>query len=136
MLDSSFKIQCRSFHWVIYLALAVVFSQGVHLHMHDDTHSHGFATQDHQHTYEAHFPHDGAHDHHHGEAHAEIDVTPEGLLKKLGANPMMATLLFAAILLSLPHLSTGVTWRRDDDAPAIRQTDSLRPPLRAPPSQR
>ena len=136
MSVSGFRAQCKQLRWMICLAFAVIFAQGVHLHIHDDNHSHHVATPEHSHPHKPHFAHNAAHSEHHGEAHAELDIIPDGLLKKVSFDPMLATLLLAAILLFLPCLSARVIRRRYDNAPPIRWLTALIPPPRAPPSLR
>lgn len=120
----------QKFFWVAYLALALVFVQGVRLHVH--TYSHDPVTSDHVHQQQAHADHDALEKGHPDQV-GQIDLSQQGFLKKLTLGSLFVA-LFAAVLLLLPRrLCSRVSWRLNYQIPIISRPFSLRPPLRAPP---
>lgn len=116
--------------WVAYLALALVFVQGVRLHMH--TYSHDPTTSDHAHQQQAHFDQDASEKGHPDEV-AQIDLSQQGFVKKLTLGSLIIA-LFATVILLLPRrLRSRIAWPLNSRIPLVSRPFSLRPPLRAPP---
>lgn len=116
--------------WVAYLALALVFVQGVRLHVH--TYNHDPLTSDHTHQQQAHVDH-GSLEQGHPDEVGQIDLSQQGFLKKLTLGSLVIA-LFAAVILLLPRrLGSRISWRPYRHAPLLSWPFSLRPPLRAPP---
>ncbi|MBZ0070125.1 MAG: hypothetical protein K8I04_00120 [Gammaproteobacteria bacterium] len=116
--------------WVAYLAIALVFVQGVRLHVH--TYNHDSATSDHTHQEQAHFDTVGTGQHHPDEV-AQIDLSQDGFLKKLPLSSLVIALFAAVIMLLSRRPASQVSWRPDRRILPLSWPFSLRPPLRAPP---
>lgn len=116
--------------WVAYLAVALVFVQGVRLHMH--TYNHDPVTSDHAHQQQAHVDQFALEKGHPDEA-GQIDLSLKGFLKQLSIGSLVIA-LFAAVILLLPRrLCSRITWPFNGRIPLVSRPFSLRPPLRAPP---
>lgn len=116
--------------WVAYLAIALVFIQGVRLHVH--TYNHDPATSDHAHQQQAHVDYDASKQGHPDEVD-QIDLSQQGFLKKLPLGSLVIALFVAVILLLPRRLGSRISWRPYRHAPLLFRPFSLRPPLRAPP---
>lgn len=120
----------RKILWVAYLALALVFVQGLRLHVH--TYSHDPVTSDHAHQEQAHFDADAPAQDHPDEV-AQIDLSQQGFVKKLTLGSLVIA-LFAAVIMLLPRrLYSRNSWPFNRRIPLVSRPFSLRPPLRAPP---
>ena len=129
--------------WGILLSLLVM-GQGVTLHVHDLDHSHSHHQQvideaehhDHHHINNLHFAIDGSHADHHDESVTEIDITPNGIVK-LVISQMLIAFALIFFLLILP-IRSNILGRLHvgNEASFVRSLCYLlSPPLRAPPQQ-
>ena len=118
--------------WLFYLAVALVFIQGARLHVH--VYNHDSATSGHVHQEQAHFSYDNydASETGHPDKAVVIDLSQQGLLKKLSFGSLVIALFVAVIVILSPRLLTRVPWRHDRRVPPVSWL-FLRPPLRAPP---
>ena len=129
--------QRYKFVWTIFLALALTGVQAVNVHLDIYDHHHHAEEQ----TVAAHAKHGSAHicstgctsNHHDNETVAELDITPEVLVKKLSFDPQLAV-VFIAILIFFTtfKICRQLVLRREID-PLPRWRSALCPPLRAPP---
>ncbi|KAF0190892.1 MAG: hypothetical protein FD165_2353 [Gammaproteobacteria bacterium] len=122
---------------VVYLAVALVFVQGVQLHLHTYSHGHDSGHEPgvmgHAHHNKAHSAHDLAGPGHADEAMSGIDITPAGLLKNLLSGSLVMALLAAAIRLLAPSVLATTLRRRTWNIHPVTGWHSYLPPLRAPP---
>ena len=116
--------------WVAYLAIALVFIQGARLHMH--TYDHESTTSEHAHQEHGHVDY-GVSAKKHPDQVGQIDLSQQGVLKKLPPGSMVIALFSAVILLLPRRLCSRISWRLYRHAPFLSSAFSLRPPLRAPP---
>lgn len=116
--------------WVAYLAVALVFIQGMRLHLH--VYDHDPATPEHAHLEQAHFAYDATETGHSDEI-AKIDLSHQGALKTLSLGALAIALFAVLLLLLSPGLCSQLAWRRYRLLPRNLSPDGLRPPLRAPP---
>lgn len=118
----------RTLFWVAYLALALVFVQGVRLHVH--TYSHD-AVAPHEHQDQIHSGYSDSDVH--ADETAQIDVSAQSISKK----PTFGSLIIALIMVTMMLLSPGLTQRRVwRSYPYVLFTPwrgCQPPPLRAPP---
>jgi hypothetical protein len=129
------------FLWALLLSIALLCAQGVKLHVHsidhdhDRQHSHiaAEAVAEHSHLSEAHLSSDVSHGDHHDEVVSELDVSPDGLLKKASSNVVVLALLAAVFTLLLPGLYQQIFHRRRDKDAILPWRYLLSPPPRAPP---
>jgi hypothetical protein len=116
---------------VAYLATALVFIQSARLHIH--TYDHDPATLDHLHHEQAHFDFsDAANEAGIADDGAQIDLSQQGLLKKLIVASLLVALFAVAIFLPLAPQSQFARRLLGRIQP-LPWPFSLRPPLRAPP---
>jgi len=121
-------LQSKAIGWLLIAALFVLVVQPMHMHLehNDDTSAHG-----HEHVIDLHFSADNVVSDDHKDA--VFPVTPEGMLKKSGDNPLLAVIL---ICLSFLLLSVAYTSRQRLSIFHILPRSSwysIAPPLRAPP---
>ncbi len=126
--------------WSLLLCLALLFAQGVKLHVHsldhghDNHHSHAInEAGDHGHLSKAHFTHDTSHNDHHDGVVSEVDISPDGLLKNV-QNNFFAIALFALFFTLMTFVSSRqlVQYCRESKL-ILHSYYVLSPPLRAPP---
>lgn len=130
MYRSHAPLSMRKALWVFYLAVALVFVQGARWHMH--VYDHDPANSDHAHQEQAHFNYEDS-ETGHPDAVAEIDLSPQGLVKSLSFGSLVIAFFVAAIVVLLSRLLTPVPWRPNRRGPLASWLFRLRPPLRAPP---
>lgn len=127
------KLQSDTFKkilWVAYLAIALVFVQGVRLHVH--TYNHDPVTSDHAHQQQAHVDQFALEKGHPDEV-GQIDLSQKGFLKQLPLGSLVIA-LFAMVIMLLPRrLCSRILWPFNSRIPLVSRPFSLRPPLRAPP---
>ena len=112
-----------------YLAIAVLFCQGMHMHVH--LYDHAPATIDQAHQNYVHLASEA--DEIHADKVANIDLVKPGVVKQISFDsPLVALITTVIILLALPFY-TRVSWRRDHRVPFLPWRGSQPPPLRAPP---
>ena len=116
--------------WVGYLAIALVFFQGLRLHVH--AYNHDPATSDHTHKMQAHLGYEVS-DTGYPDELTEIDLSQNGVLKNLFSGTLIIALFMAAIMFLSRRRSTQISWRPGRLVAFIARPFSLRPPLRAPP---
>ncbi len=128
--------------WSLLLILSLLCAQGVTLHIHNLGHEHTELhsltpdineTNDHPYLSRAHFSHDASHEAYHDEVISEIDISPDGLLKKM-ANNLIVIALFI-FLFTLARLVSSAHFVRPfrKKKLIIQEHYVLSPPLRAPP---
>ena len=116
--------------WVIYLTIAIVFVQGVRLHVH--VYDHEPLLSNHGHQEQAHFHHEASAVEHPGEV-AEIDLSSQGFLKTFSPGSLVLA-LFALVVFIFPYrLLPRLPWPPDPRDSRKTLLYGLRPPLRAPP---
>ncbi len=127
--------------WTVLLSLSILCAQGVKLHVHDFDHDHGGHHHDqldaeyseHAHSSEIHFAHDKSHTDHHGGVIPEMDLSPDGLLKKVSNSVLVLALLAALSFLLLPGVvCQSSRGPREQKSPLTKRYIHC-PPLRAPP---
>lgn len=125
--------------WVLILCLAVFFAQGIKLHLHNFDHQHNVPSQHedvfesgHSHVDDIHLANDLSHMDHHGGAVSEVDISADGLLKKVSSNIslLFVLLLFCLLLPGFARKTQSSYFYRSVTLP-WRYLCS--PPLRAPP---
>lgn len=117
--------------WVAVLTVALLLMQGTRLHIH--AHAHGPAILDHAHQHQVHFAHETLEDPTHPDQLSQVDLSVQGVCKKLFNGSLLAAVLFAVItLLALDGGGNGPrpAGRR---VPFTPRLSGLVPPLRAPP---
>jgi hypothetical protein len=130
MCRSHDPLLARKILWVFYLVAALVFVQGVRLHVH--VYDHDSDMLEHVHQEQVHLNYDASETEHHGEV-VTIDLSQQGFLKKLSFGSLVIALFVAVIVILSLHLLTQAPGRIDRHRPPASRTFSLRPPLRAPP---
>lgn len=116
--------------WIVYLAVALVFIQGVRLHIH--TYDHDSSMPGHVHQENVHSDYFTLEEQHSDEV-AQIDWSQQARPGKLPPGSLVIA-LFVAVVMFLPlRLCTRIPWRRHRGGPLVAWPVSLRPPLRAPP---
>ncbi|WP_455210557.1 hypothetical protein [Kaarinaea lacus] len=123
------------------MSLSILCSQGVKLHVHGFDHGHDShhhdqldaSDSDHLHHNEIHFANDKTHVDHHSGIIQELDISQDGLLKKV--SNVVLTLAFVAALffILLPGLVRRTYQRRRDPKLTLPIRYLHSPPLRAPP---
>lgn len=116
--------------WVFYLAVALVFVQGVQLHVH--VYDHDTVASDHGHQEQAYFHYEASATGHPDEV-AEIDLSQRGLLKSPSFGSLVIALFAVAIVVPSTRRLVRVPGRPDRQGPLASWLFKLRPPLRAPP---
>lgn len=114
---------------VVYLAIAVLFAQGVQMHVH--VYDHASTITDHAHQGYVHMASetDGTH----ADEVTDIDLSNPGVVKKISLDALSIALITAAIVLLVLPIYTRISWRRDHRVPFLPWRGSQPPPLRAPP---
>ena len=122
------KLRSRAIGWLLIAALIVLTVQPMHVHL---EHADDASAQNHEHVIDLHFSADNVTSADHNDA--VFPVTPEGMLKKFGDNPLLAVLFLCLsfLLLGIPftsrqrlitlHILPRPGWY------------CITPPLRAPP---
>ncbi len=117
--------------WIACVIVAVMFTQGVQLHVHvyDTT------ALDHDQLGQMHSSYDtSGTEHPHPGKLTEIDLSYTGFVKTSSLGTMIAVFLVTFLVLITPLLlCTRVEWRRSISVPLDPLRDSPPPPLRAPP---
>lgn len=116
--------------WVMYLVLAVVFVQGVRLHLHAYVHEPVKANHIHQdqvHTDYSTF------DEQHADEMVEIDLTSQSILKKFVLGSLIIALLAVIVVLLTRVANRCGVWRPDHRTLFTPWRGCQPPPLRAPP---
>lgn len=116
--------------WAAYLVIALAFVQVARLHLH--VYDHAPVTADDRHHEQVH-PDIGV-DKQHPDEIAPIDLSHQGVLKKLSFGSPVVALLAAAIVLLISRLCARVAWRRETGAPLNSWYGYRFPPLRGPPA--
>lgn len=116
--------------WVFYLAVALVFVQGVQLHVH--VYDHDPVMSDHGHQEQAYFHYDASGTEHPDEV-AEIDLSQRGILKSPSFGSLVIALFLVVIVIISTRLIVRVPSRPERHGPLASWLFRLRPPLRAPP---
>lgn len=116
--------------WVFCLAVALVFVQGVRLHVH--VYGHDLVMSDHGHQEQAHFHHEALGTKHPGEV-VEVDLSQQVLLKSLSLGSLVVALFAAVIVILSSRLLSRVPWPPERHGSLAAWLFRLRPPLRAPP---
>lgn len=123
------SISLRTIIWVAYLALALVFVQGVRLHVHLYAHD---AAAGHEHQDQVHSGYSDSDEH--PDETAQIDLSTQTIAKKLSFESLIIALVGVAIVLvAVVSSSFGVlpsTFR----TPFLPWRGCQPPPLRAPPA--
>ena len=128
--------QKYKFIWLFCLALALIGIQSVNVHLDVYDHQHSFA----EHQTATHTEHelthvciaacDNSHDH---ESFTELDITPDGVVKKLSLGSLLLALLISTIVIIFAQRSCDrIAWHSDIE-PLPRWQSALYPPLRGPP---
>ncbi len=130
MSQSFDPVLIRKAFRVFYLAFALVFVQGVPLHMH--TYDHDPASSDHTHQGQLHFNHDTLETGHPDEV-AEIGLSQQGLLKSFSLGSLIIVVFVTVIVFFSSRLLSQVPWPPDLSGLLAALLFELRPPLRAPP---
>lgn len=127
--------------WVAWISLALLLAQSASLHIHTASHdhlpeqhdhSHGLS-HSHHHASDIHLSIDPAHGDHHSELIPEVEITPDGLVKKF-SNPLLMLALFAAVLvLLLPGVCREIFNAHLRRRLILPWRYIVSPPLRAPP---
>jgi len=131
--------------WTLVLSLAILCAQGVKLHVHNFDHEHGsshhnqidvgtdIATTDHLHGSEVHLADDISHLDHHGEIVQELDISPDGLLKKISSSVLTLALLALFFTLFITGLIREPYQHHRQFKLRLSRPYYYSPPLRAPP---
>lgn len=129
--------------WVLLLSVALACVQSVKLHVHTIDHENhqqqnSISTQvdsaaQHSHLSDAHLATNTSHGDHHDEFISELDVSPDGFLKKLSSNIFILALIATIVMLLLQAIGSQLCRRRDNNHATVTSRYLLSPPLRAPP---
>lgn len=129
--------------WGLLLFLSLLCVQGVALHIHSldyghgDHHNYSHAIEEesgHAHLSKAHFTHDTSHNDNHDGTVSEIDVSPDGLLKKSSKNISSMALIAFFFILVMFVSSLQLIHRCSESRRSPQRFYFLNPPLRTPPS--
>ncbi len=122
------------------LSLALLCAQEVRLHVHSLDHNHGdhlsHSIDDaggHAHLSKAHFAQDMSHSDHHDGAVADVDISPDGLLKNFNDNIFAVALIAFFFALLLFVSSRQFVHHSREGKLILHRRYVLSPPLRAPP---
>lgn len=123
--------------WVIYLVMVVVLVQSVRLHVHVYDHeplssNPSFQASNHSHQEQAHFHYDASEVEHSDEV-AEIDLSPQGVLKTFSLGSLVLALFTLVVFIFPYRLLPRLPWSRNPRDSRKALLYGLRPPLRAPP---
>jgi hypothetical protein len=130
MCRSHGPLLARKILWVFYLVVALVFVQGVRLHVH--VYDHDSDMLEHAHQEQVHFNYDTSETEPHNGV-VTIDLSQQGFLKKLSFGSLVIALFVAVIVILSLRFLTQAPGRLDRHRPPASRPFSLRPPLRAPP---
>lgn len=131
--------------WTLYLSVAILCAQGVKLHVHGFEHEHGSShhdqidvgidtgTTDHSHVVGIHLSNDITHVDHHGGVIPEVDISPDGLLKKVSSVVLTLALVAIFFTLFLPGLIRESNQYYRNTKLRLSRHYYYSPPLRAPP---
>lgn len=120
--------------WNLLLSLSLLCLQGAALHVHDLDHAHvADEASGHTHLSKAHYAHDRSHDEHHDTVIFKVDVTPDGVLKKLFNDTLTLALFAFLFTLLLSGSLRQVVHRHRESKSLLHGRYLLSPPLRAPP---
>ncbi len=127
--------------WALLISLTLLCAQGTRLHVHyldcehasatgltttDDNHGHA------QHS-KIHLVTDSSHHHHSKTEMSELDVSPQGLLKKLSSIDSLLLVIVSLFTLLLPKFTRLAVQQHHDSRLKTLRRYVLSPPLRAPP---
>jgi len=127
--------------WSLLLSLSLLCGQGIKLHVHNLGHDHDESIEhthaadeanDHSRLSRAHYAHNTSHSEHHDDA-SDVDVTPDGVWKKLSSSMLTLALLTLLFVLVLPAPSRQRVHRYRESKSTLFRRYLLSPPLRAPP---
>jgi hypothetical protein len=123
--------------WSLLLSLSLLCGQGIKLHVHNLDHDesivHTHAASDHSRLSRAHYARDTSHSEHHDVVVSDVDVTPDGVWKKLSSNTLTLALLTLLFMLVLSVPSRQWVHRYRESKSILFRRYLLSPPLRAPP---
>lgn len=127
--------------WAILLSLALLFAQGVKLHVHELAHGHeqhrghiaAAETLEHSHLSVAHLSSDISHSDHHQEVLSEIDASQDGIQVKMYNGILLPAILAIFFTLILPGFYRFTFHTRRANDKIIPWRYHISPPLRAPP---
>jgi hypothetical protein len=130
-----------SMPWALLLCLTLLCVQGTRLHVHylDCEHeaSTGLTTADDNHGHaqhsNIHLVTDSSHHHHSKTGMSELDVSPQGLLKKLSSIDSLLLAIVSIFTLLLPGFTRQAVQQHHDSRFKTLRRYVLSPPLRAPP---
>ena len=134
-------IKQTSLLWSLLLSLSLLCAQGVGLHVHslenghdDLNHVHAADLFD-SHSYmgKAHLVLDTSHSDHHDSSVSEIDIKPDGVLKKAGNNIFAIALIVFLVTFLVFTSSRQLIFHQREIKLVLRKYYTLSPPLRAPP---
>jgi len=121
--------QYKSISWLLAAAILLLTVLPAHLHLH---HVDTAANQSHEYVIDWHFIADDiATDHH--ENVTLLPAAPDGLIKKLGDHPLLATVLILLIVFVLPTAIRTLQLRLSNHHHVPASFYTIAPPLRAPP---
>ncbi|MCK5649430.1 MAG: hypothetical protein KAI22_11180 [Gammaproteobacteria bacterium] len=127
------------FLWVLLLSTALLFAQSMTLHVHTFDHEQEYSHDstevaiEHIHLTEAHLSTDISHGDEHDQIMSEVDVSQDGLMKKVSSNLIMLALFTIVLTILTSHFYLRIFYRYRDNDAAIPWRYLLSPPLRAPP---
>lgn len=116
--------------WVCYLAIALLFVQGMRVHAH--VYDHDSVMSDHGHLEQAHF-HDETSDTGHSEEVSEVELSQQSRLQSVSLGSLFIAFFAVVIIILSSRLLSRVPRPPDHQGPRAAWFFKLRPPLRAPP---
>jgi len=128
--------------WSILLSLSLLCAQDIGLHVHNVDHGHdkhqghvhvANEADDHAHMSVAHFAQDTTHNEHHDGLAAEVDVSPEGMLKNINIYVFAIALITFFFIFEIFFSSQQLVYFRKENRLIFHSYYSLSPPSRAPP---
>ena len=125
----------------VFLSVALLCPPEMKLHIHNFKHNHvsqhenilseGFI--EHSHVSKAHLSVDNTHLDQHNAVMSEVDISPDGLLKKMSGDVFTLFLLVSVLVLLLLSSYQYIFQFRRNDKPYFSSRFLKSPPLRAPP---
>ena len=126
--------------WTLVLSITILCAQGVKLHVHNFDHEHGshhdqidIGNIDHLHGHEIHLANDVSHIDHHEGSIPELDVSPDGLLKKVSNSVLALAALALFLIVFVPRLTRETFQQYYYSKLRLSRPCYYSPPLRAPP---
>ncbi|MDX2502974.1 MAG: hypothetical protein QNL62_00655 [Gammaproteobacteria bacterium] len=107
----------------------------MHTFDHEQEYSHDSkeAAIEHLHLTDAHLATDISHGNDHDQIMSEVDISQDGLVKKVSSNPIMLALFVIVLTILASHFYLRIFYRYLDKDAAIPWRYLISPPLRAPP---